>query len=128
MNNLVSNHVEKNEISSLDEFIVERLKDLLEQRQMSRYKLGKLTGLTQACLSIILKGKCSPTVYTIQKLCEGFGITPKEFFNTDFEKSYYVTKKDKDMLELWHTLDSAHQDAVIGFIQGMIAQLKFMVK
>lgn len=46
-----------NKVSTLADFIIERIQFLLKQRNISRYKLAKTTQITQATLSTILRGK-----------------------------------------------------------------------
>lgn len=65
-----------------------RILDLCEERNMTINKLALEAGLTQSTLnSIINKGSNNPTLETISKICVGFRITVREFFDDDlFDK------------------------------------------
>ncbi len=60
-----------------------RLLYLLEERNMSIHKLATESGVAPSTVKNILYGKSvNPGIVTIKMLCDGFGITLNEFFNT----------------------------------------------
>ena len=60
-----------------------RLLVLLEQHRMSIYALSLRSGVSASTIKSILYGKSkNPGVVTIKQLCDGFGISLFEFFNT----------------------------------------------
>ena len=60
-----------------------RLLCLLEERNMSIHKLATESGVAPSTVKNILYGKSvNPGIVTIKMLCDGFGITLNEFFNT----------------------------------------------
>ena len=61
-----------------------RILELCSERNMTVNKLATISGITQSTLSNIMSGRNnSTTVSTIQKLCDGLGITIDTFFNCD---------------------------------------------
>ena len=65
-----------------------RLLLLCEEKRMSIHKLATVSGVAPSTIKNILYGKSkNPGIVTIKMLCDGFGITLVEFFNTvDFLK------------------------------------------
>ena len=65
-----------------------RLLQLLEEHRMSIHKLAMDSAVPPSSIKNILYGKSkNPGIVTIKMLCDGFGITLIDFFNTpDFEK------------------------------------------
>ena len=60
-----------------------RILQLLEERKMSIYKLAMESAVPQSSIKNILYGKSvNPGIVTIKMLCDGFGITLIEFFDT----------------------------------------------
>ena len=60
-----------------------RLLQLLGEREMSIYKLAVESAVPPSSIKNILYGKSqNPGIVTIKMLCDGFGITLIEFFNT----------------------------------------------
>ena len=62
----------------------ERIVQLCWARDISINALCIQSGVTQSTVNNIISGRNnSTTVATIQKLCDGLGITITEFFNSD---------------------------------------------
>ncbi len=60
-----------------------RLLSLLEEKNMSIHKLATESAVAPSTIKNILYGKSiNPGIVTIKMLCDGFGITIIEFFNT----------------------------------------------
>ena len=60
-----------------------RLLQLLEEKHLSIYKLSIESAVPSSTIKNILYGKSiNPGIVTIKMLCDGFGITLNDFFNT----------------------------------------------
>ena len=68
--------------------IKHRILQLCEERGFSIHRLSIESAVSPSTIKNILYGKSvNPGVVTIKMLCDGFGITLKEFFDTEaFEK------------------------------------------
>lgn len=110
--------------NALPQFVIIRLKEIMETRHFSRYKVSRLTGIAQPSLSNFLKGKCSPSLYTLDMLCKGLGISFSDFFRNDKSDVYPLSMREREMLEAWNELDDTQQAMMIAYAQGMIAQKK----
>ena len=65
-----------------------RLLQLLGERNMSIHKLAMESAVAPSSIKNILYGKSqNPGIVTIKMLCDGFGITLIEFFDTPEFKS-----------------------------------------
>lgn len=61
-----------------------RILQLCEERNLSVNKLSSISGVTQSTVNNIISGRNhSTTVSTLQKLCDGLGITIQDFFQSD---------------------------------------------
>ena len=61
-----------------------RLLVLLEEKKMSIHKLALGSAVPPSSIKNILYGKSkNPGIVTLKMLCDGFGITLTEFFDTD---------------------------------------------
>jgi len=66
----------------------DRILFFLEQTHMSIYALSMKSRVSPSTIKSILYGKSqNPGVVTIKLLCDGFGISLFEFFNTDVFRS-----------------------------------------
>lgn len=62
-----------------------RLKQLRKERGFSQYSLSKKSNVSQAFISSIEKGKKSPTVNSLEKLCKALGVSLAEFFSKEIK-------------------------------------------
>lgn len=66
------------------EAVKNRLLVLLEQNRMSIHKLAIVSAVAPSTIKNILYGKSvNPGIVTIKMLCDGFGISLTEFFDTN---------------------------------------------
>ena len=69
---------------NVGEAVRERILELCREYNISINKLSDMSGVTQSTVNNIVSGRNnSTTVSTIQKLCDGLGITIEEFFASE---------------------------------------------
>lgn len=67
----------------ISEAIKLRLEELLEQNNISAYKLSYLAGMSASIISDCLRGKVKePTISSIIHVCEGLDMQLKDFFDS----------------------------------------------
>lgn len=68
----------------IGEAVRERIIELCQKQDISINKLSNISGVTQSTVNNIVSGRNrSATISTIKKLCDGFGITIQNFFESD---------------------------------------------
>ena len=68
----------------LNEAIIERMKELAAERNMTIHQVIQKGGLNQATISELMSGRTKhPKVSTIQKFCNGLNISLNTFFNCE---------------------------------------------
>lgn len=76
---------------SLAEAVALRIEDLLKEKNITQYRLYKLSGVSQSSISEIRKKKNkSPNLYIIYELAQGFGMSIAEFFDCDYFKGFNI--------------------------------------
>ena len=61
-----------------------RIEELCRENEITVNKLATMSGITQSTLNNIISGRNrSTTIGTIQKICDGLGITIQAFFESD---------------------------------------------
>ena len=58
-----------------------RIRELLNERNWTEYKLAKESGLSQSTISNIFKRNTVPSISTLELICKGFGISLSQFFS-----------------------------------------------
>lgn len=61
--------------------VLERILELKNERGWSLYKLADEAGLPQSTVANMFPRKTLPSLYTLNQICEAFGITMSEFFD-----------------------------------------------
>ncbi|TCI46450.1 XRE family transcriptional regulator [Exiguobacterium sp. SH3S2] len=70
----------------LNKAIIERMKELAVERNMTINQVIQKGGLNQTTISELMNGRTKhPKVSTIQKYCEGLGISLSDFFSDKFQ-------------------------------------------
>ncbi len=103
----------------LDEkYIANRIKELCDKKQMTMYALSKKTGISQSSLSNLMKRGSTPTFYTLDRICDGLGITLPQFFSDDIGKLELSSEQEK-VLRMWESLTDKEKEAVEIYVRGM---------
>lgn len=95
---------------------LERIKELLDERRWSMYKLAKMSGVSQSTLSNMFARNNDPSISTLEDICQAFGISLSQFF-ADEGELVSLTKEQSDMLEKWSTLSSEQKDALLKLLK-----------
>jgi transcriptional regulator with XRE-family HTH domain len=74
----------------------QRLKQLREEQNISMRGLAVKSGLSANALSMIERGKTSPSVSTLYKLSDALGVPITEFFNQQLERQEVVFLKSNE--------------------------------
>ena len=68
---------------TIAEATVKRLLELCSERNITINKISNLSGITQSTVSDIVNGTTTNTgIVTIKKLCDGFDISVRAFFDS----------------------------------------------
>ena len=58
----------------------ERLRQLLNERGWTEYRLAKNCGLSESTIANIYRRNTVPSIATLETICNGLGITMSQFF------------------------------------------------
>ena len=76
--------------------LISRINELCKERGLSYYSLSYKSSMTLTTLSHIMDGTSkNPGIVTIAKICDGFGMTLQEFFDTKaFEEGVIESRNE----------------------------------
>ena len=98
--------------------VLERIAYYREQKGWTEYKLAEESGLTQSTISSWYRKKIIPSVQSLEKVCDAFGITLSQFFATENE-SFSLTSQQKEMVKALGHLTDEQQSALIDFFKTL---------
>lgn len=94
-----------------------RLRQLLDERGWTEYRLSKECGLSESTLANIFRRNTVPSISTLEAICSGFGITLSQFFaDGDMVE---MSPELKELFENWVTLSAAQKKAALQMIQAL---------
>lgn len=96
--------------------ILDRIKQLLDERDWSMYKLSKASGVAQSTLSNMFNRNNVPSIRTLEDICNGFGITLSQFFATGSEP-VSLDAEQIVILRKWATLRDEQKKALLELIK-----------
>ena len=99
-------------------YIVDRIEMLCKKRNISRYRLARRSGVALSSVSTLLNRKSVPTIYTLEKLCNGLGVTMAQFFSAENTKPD-LTKEQEEFLAILDEFSAEEKARVAAFMQGM---------
>lgn len=103
----------------LDEkYISGRIRELCDKKNMSMYALSKKTGISQSSLSNLMKRGSIPNFFTLNRICEGLGVTLSQFF-ADGDEKLDLTEEQKLVLKTWEGLSDKEKKAVEIYVRGI---------
>lgn len=101
--------------------VIGRINELCKARSWTYYRLAKESGIPYSTLNTMLHKTFTPTVPSLMKLCDGFGITIAQFFS-DQDETAKLTKKQKECLVQWDRLDAHSQELALAYMDGLAAR------
>lgn len=97
----------------------ERLYYWCDKKNMSVYKLSRLSGVSENHIRNIENGRKQPTIKVLKALTDGLNITLSEFFNTEDSKVSYLTAGERRILDYYRRLSKDKADILIEFYERM---------
>lgn len=94
-----------------------RIRELMAERNWSEYRLAIASGLSQSTVANIFNRNTTPSVATLESICEGFGITLAQFFAEG--DMVELTEEQQEMFSAWSSLSKDQKDVLNQLIRVM---------
>lgn len=101
---------------------LERIRELCQERNWSYYQLSKASGIPYSTLNTMLNKQNMPSLPTLHKLCQGFGISLAEFFDPG-RITNGLTPEQGQCLSIFASLGPEDQKLALAYMKGMTRQL-----
>lgn len=100
--------------------IHERLRQLLQSRGWTEYRLSKECGLSESTLANIFRRNTCPSVTTLETICRGFGITLAQFFAEG--EMVELSPEMQELFAQWRVLMPEQKQALLLAAKAMNMQ------
>lgn len=95
----------------------ERLRQLLNERGWTEYRLAKNCGLSESTIANIYRRNTVPSLATLEAICKGFGITMAQFFAEG--EMVEINPELKELFENWVNLTQEQKKAANQMLKAM---------
>lgn len=89
-----------------------RIKQLLEERKWSEYRLAKECGISQSIITNMFRRNNAPTLPTLELICNALDISLSQFF-LEGDDPVALTEEQKLLLSKWRTLTEEQKKAFL---------------
>lgn len=91
--------------------VQKKLRQFLDDRGWSEYRLSKESGLSESTLANIFRRNANPSIPTLEAICGGFGITLSQFFAEN--EMVELSPELKELFDRWTTLTTFQKQAIM---------------
>lgn len=95
--------------------ILSMITEYREDRGWTEYQLAERAGLPQSTISSWYRKSMVPTVASLEKICQAFGITLSQLF-AENEEAVTLTDSQRILLQRWSRLNKEQQKAIFNLI------------
>ena len=99
--------------------VLERITELRESHHWTEYQLAEHSGLTQSTISSWNRKQMLPTIPSLVKICDAFGITVSQFFLENEDQAIHLTEKQSALLTASSKLNSEQYNALLTFLEQL---------
>lgn len=105
-----------------DTDVISHVQELCKERSWTYYRLAKEADIPYSTLNNMMNRNNIPTIPTLQKLCDAFGITLSDFFQDESENSQ-LTQPQKEMIELYNRLSLEKKKILKAYMKGLLMEV-----
>ena len=99
--------------------VLERITELRKERHWTEYQLAEKSGLTQSTISSWYRKDMLPSIPSLTKICDAFGITMSQFFLEDDKQTILLNDRQRRLLDAASKLDLEQYNALMHFLHTL---------
>ena len=94
-----------------------RIKELMEERKWTDYRLAKESNLSYSTVTNMFNRNNAPTLPTLEAVCQAFGITLAQFFAEGEETQ--LTEEQQILFSKWSTLTDRQKQILLDLMDAI---------
>jgi transcriptional regulator with XRE-family HTH domain len=103
---------------NMEDNVLTRIRELCNERNWTIYRLSKEADMSYSTLNNLFSRNNSPSVPTLQRVCDGFGISLSQFFANDKETSP-LTDEQQELLQRYIELPPTDKALLKAYLFGL---------
>ena len=88
-----------------------------QARGWTEYQLSERSGLPQSTISSWYRKNMLPSIASLDKIAQAYGLTLSQFFAED--ENIVASDEEKQLLREWNKLDKLQQETLLKFLQSL---------
>ena len=97
--------------------ISDKITQFRMERNWTEYQLAEKSGLTQSTISSWYRKHMLPTIPSLMKICDAFGITLSQFFLEDGDNVILISEQQRQLLHHAAKLSPQQYEALLHFLK-----------
>ena len=98
--------------------VLETITEYRQRRGWTEYQLAERSGMPQSTISSWYRKNMVPTIPSLEKICDAFGITLSQLF-AEGEEPVALTGQQRKLLEAWAGLSREQQELLLALMNQM---------
>ena len=99
--------------------ILDKITKMRMERHWTEYQLAENSGLTQSTISSWYRKNMLPSIPSLEKICNAFGITLSQFFLEDNNNTVLLNETQIKLLYAASKLDNEQINALLQFLNTL---------
>lgn len=99
--------------------VLNKIVKLREERHWSEYQLAEKSGLTQSTISTWYRKNMMPTIPSLIKICDAFGINLSQFFLEEESAPVLLSAQQLKLIEATRKLTPEQFEKLLIFLQTL---------
>lgn len=98
--------------------VLERILQLRFERGWSEYRLSEESGIAQTTISSWFRKNISPSIPSLEKICNAYNISLAQFFNWNNEP-ISLDDKQHELINSWNRLTEEQKNIILDLLRTM---------
>ena len=99
--------------------VLDKITCMREERHWSEYQLAEQSGLTQSTISSWYRKNTLPSIPSLKKICEAYGISLSQFFLESSDNTVLLNQMQLELLNEISRLNNTQQIALLEFLRKL---------
>lgn len=99
--------------------VLERITTMREERHWTEYQLAEKSGLTQSTISSWYRKNMLPSIPSLIKICDAFGVTLSQFFLDDSNQTVVLSTEQLALITASSKLTPQQYNALLQFLKTL---------
>ena len=99
--------------------VLDRIVEFRTAKGWSEYQLAEESGMTQSTISSWYRRHMTPSIPSLERICDAFGISLSQFFMESGAQPVFLTDKQVELINATNKLSPEQLDSLSTFLETL---------